>query len=145
MMVLANPDGYLELDENAISNADQVGTDTVDGVPVTVYEVTLDPDQESTVTGANAYETEAIQSALATLKHEGYTGTSVKISVDADGYIRRTVSTASFADGSTQTSDTTFSNFGCAGTVLMPGQSGSSSPPAGCVSPDTSTTSPAPS
>jgi hypothetical protein len=140
MMVLANPTGYLELDEDAISSADQIGTDTVDGVPVTVYQVTLDPDQEATVTGANAYETEAIQSALSTLQQEGYTGTSVKISVDSGGYIRQTVATASFADGSSQTSETTFSDFGCAGTVLMPGQAGSSSPPTGCVSPDTSTT-----
>ena len=51
MMVLANPTGYLELDENAITNAAQVGTDTVDGVPVTVYQVTLDPAQEATVSG----------------------------------------------------------------------------------------------
>jgi hypothetical protein len=138
MMVLANPTGYLELDENAISSADQVGTDTVDGVPVTVYKITLDPAQEATVAGANADEASAIQAALAVLKQEGYTGTSVDIAIDAGGYIRQTTSTAMFADGSSQTSTTTFSDFGCAGTVLMPGQTGSSSPPAGCVSPDTS-------
>lgn len=141
MMVLANPTGYLELDADSISNADQIGTDTVDGVPVTVYQVTLDPDQEATVTGANADETEAIESALNTLKQQGYTGTSAKISVDADGYVRRIDSTASFADGTSLAGETTFSDFGCAGTVLMPGQTGSSGPPAGCVSPDTSTTS----
>jgi hypothetical protein len=138
MMVLANPTGYLELDENAISSADQVGTDTVDGVPVTVYKITLDPAQEATVAGANADEASAIQSALAVLKQEGYTGTTVDIAIDGGGYIRRTTSTAMFSDGSSQTSTTTFSDFGCAGTVLMPGQTGSSSPPAGCVSPDTS-------
>jgi len=139
MMVLANPTGYLELDENAISSTNQVGTDTVDGVPVTVYEVTLDPSQEATVTGANTDETNAIQAALGVLRQQGYTGTMVKISIDSAGYIRRTVSTALFSDGSTQTGSTTFSDFGCAGTVLMPGQQGSSSPPAGCVSPDSST------
>ena len=142
MMVLANPTGYLELDENAISSADQIGNDTVNGVPVTVYQVTLDPAEEATVTGANAAETSAIQNALDVLKQVGYTGTTVKISIDANGYILRTVSTASFSDGSTQTSETTFSDFGCAGTVLMPGQQGSSAPPAGCVSPDTPTTTP---
>jgi hypothetical protein len=140
MMVLANPTGYLELDENAISGADQVGTDTVNGVPVTVYQITLDASQEATVTGANAAESSAIQQALSTLKQEGYTGTSTKISIDAAGYILRTDSTAMFSDGSTQSGETTFSDFGCAGTVLMPGQSGSSSPPVGCVSPDTTTT-----
>jgi hypothetical protein len=142
MMVLANPTGYLELQADAISSANEIGTDTVDGVPVTVYQVNLDPDQEASVTGANADETEAIQNALSTLRREGYTGTAAKVSVDAGGYIRRIDSTVSFADGSTQTGDTTFSDFGCAGTVLMPGQAGSSSPPAGCVSPDPSTTAP---
>jgi hypothetical protein len=110
----------------------------VDGVPVTVYKITLDPAQEAKVAGANADEASAIQAALAVLKQEGYTGTSVDIAIDAGGYIRQTTSTAMFADGSSQTSTTTFSDFGCAGTVLMPGQTGSSSPPAGCVSPDTS-------
>ncbi|MGH9017084.1 MAG: hypothetical protein ACRDY1_04975 [Acidimicrobiales bacterium] len=142
MMVLANPTGYLELDEDAISSADQIGTDTVNGIPVTVYQVTLNADQEATVAGANATETTAIQNALATLRAQGYTGTTTKISIDAGGYILRTVSTASFGDGSTQTGETTYSDFGCAGTVLMPGQQGASSPPAGCVSPDTTPTTP---
>lgn len=140
MMVLANPTGYLELDENDITSADQIGTGTVDGVPVTVYQVTLDPAQEATVTGANSTETTAIQNALAVLKAQGYTGTTVKISIDAGGYIRETDATASFSDGSSQTGETTFSDFGCAGTVLMPGQQGASTPPAGCVSPDTAGT-----
>jgi len=137
MMVLANPTGYLELDENAITNADQIGTGAVDGSPVTVYQVTLSPDQEATVTGANTAEATAIQDALGVLKQQGYTGTTVKISIDAAGFIRQTVATASFSDGSSQTGETTFSDFGCAGTVLMPGQQGASSPPPGCVSPDT--------
>jgi hypothetical protein len=140
MMVLANPTGYLELDENAITSADQVGSDTVDGVPVTVYQVQLNAAQEATVTGANADQASAIRDALKVLQAQGYTGTSVKIAIDAGGYIRRTVSTAMFSDGSTQTSQTIFSDFGCAGTVLMPGQQGATTPPAGCVSPDTTTT-----
>jgi hypothetical protein len=140
MMVLANPTGYLELDENAITTADPLGPGTVDGVPVTVYQVTLDPAQEATVTGTNTDESTAIQAALALLKEQGYTGTTVKISIDAAGYIRQTVSTANFADGASQTGETTFSDFGCAGTVLMPGQQGATSPPPGCVSPDSTTT-----
>jgi hypothetical protein len=70
----------------------------------------------------------------------------VKVSVDVDGYIRQTTSVAQFSDGATQSSTITFCNFGCAGTVVMPGQSGSTAPPPGCVSPDkagpTTTTSP---
>ena len=42
-----------------------------------------------------------------------------------------------FSDGGTVTLDAHFSNFGCAGTVLMPGQGGVSTPPSGCVSADT--------
>jgi hypothetical protein len=136
MMVLANPTGYLELDENAITNADPIGRDTVDGTPVEVYEVTLDPAQEATVSGTNATESKAIEDALEVLKVQGYTGTKVKIAIDSAGYIRQTVTTANFADGSSQTGETTFSDFGCAGTVLMPGQQGATSPPAGCVPAD---------
>jgi len=144
MMGLASPTGYLELDQNAITSADQIGTGTVDGVAVTVYQVTLAPGQEGTVaTGSNAVEASAIRSALAVLEQQGYTGTTVKISIDTGGYIRRTDSVAAFSDGATATSQTTFSNFGCAGTVLMPGQQGSSSPPASCVSADPTTTGPA--
>ena len=140
MMVLANPTGYLELDENAITTADPLGTGTVDGVPVTVYQVSLDPAQEATVSGTNTSESTAIEDALEALKAEGYTGTTVKISIDAAGYIRQTVSTANFSDGASQTGETTFSDFGCAGTVLMPGQQGATSPPTGCVSADGTTT-----
>jgi hypothetical protein len=78
---------------------------------------------------------------LALLQQQGYTGTSVKVSIDDAGYIRQTVSVASFSDGATQTTDVTFSNFGCAGKVLMPGQQGATAPPSGCVSPDTASSS----
>jgi hypothetical protein len=140
MMGLASPTGYLELDEAAITQADQIGTGTVDGVPVTIYQATLDPDQEVNVPGMNAVQASAIQSALALLKAQGYSGTTVKVSIDGSGYIRQTNLVASVSDGATQTSVTTFSNFGCAGTVLMPGQTGSTTAPAGCVSPDTAST-----
>jgi len=145
MMGLANPTGYLELDQNAITSADQIGTGTVDGVPVTIYQVSLHPSQETNVPGTSPEEASTIQSALAVLDQQGYTGTTIKVSIDSAGYIRQTASVASFSDGATQTGETTFSNFGCAGTVLMPGEVGSSSPPSGCVSPDTASTTTAPS
>ncbi len=143
MMGLASPTGYLELDQNAISSASQIGTDVVDGVAVTVYQVTLDPAQQATVPDATPQQAMTITDALVVLKQQGYTGTTVKVSIDAAGYIRETVSVASFADGVTQTSEATFSDFGCAGKVLMPGQSGPTASPPGCVSPDTTFT-PAP-
>jgi len=137
---LASPTGYLDLDQSMISAADQTGTGTVDGVPVTIYEITISPAQEANVAntpGYSAGQSKAVTDAAAILKQQGYTGTSEEISIDASGYIRQTRSTAHFSDGSSSTSQTTFSDFGCAGTVLMPGQSGPTAPPAGCVSPDT--------
>jgi hypothetical protein len=134
---LASPTGYLDLDQSMITGADQTGTGTVDGVPVTVYEISIDPAQGADVPGINAEEAKAITDAAALLKQQGYTGTTTQVSVDASGYIRQTRSVAHFSDGSTSTSEATFSDFGCAGTVLMPGQTGPTTPPAGCVSPDT--------
>jgi hypothetical protein len=141
MMGLASPTGYLELDQNAITSASQVGSGVVDGVVVTIYQVSLDPAQEANVPGTTSEEATAIRDALALLQQQGYTGTSVKVSIDDAGYIRQTVSVASFSDGATQTTDVTFSNFGCAGKVLMPGQQGATAPPSGCVSPDTASSS----
>ena len=140
MKGLASPTGYLELDENAITSADQVGTGVVDGVPVTVYQVTLNPSQEAHVAGTTPDEATALRDALAVLDQQGYVGTTVKVSIDGGGFIRQTMSVAKFSDGATQTSELTLSDFGCAGAVLMPGQSGSSSPPSGCSSPDSVTT-----
>jgi hypothetical protein len=134
---LSSPTGYLDLDESMITGADQTGTGTVDGVPVTIYEISIDPAQGANVPGINAEQAKAITEAAAVLKQQGYTGTAVQVSIDASGYIRQTRSVAHFSDGSTTTSESTFSDFGCAGTVLMPGQTGPTAPPAGCVSPDT--------
>jgi hypothetical protein len=143
MMGLSSPSGYLELDQNAITGASEVGTGVVDGVAVTIYQVSLDPAQQANVPGTTAQEAIAIGDALALLQKQGYSGTTVKVSIDDAGYIRQTVSVASFTDGASQTNETTLSDFGCAGTVLMPGQQGATSPPPGCTSPDaaTSTTS----
>jgi hypothetical protein len=136
MMGLASPTGYLTLEQNAVSAANQIGTGTVDGVAVTVYEVTLDPAQEAAAPGTTSQEATAITAALGVLKDQGYTGTTVTVSIDGAGFVRKTVSVASFADGATQSQAVTLSNFGCAGKVLMPGARGSSAPPPGCVSPD---------
>ncbi len=134
---LSSPTGYLDLDQSMITGADQTGTGTVDGVPVTIYTISIDPSQGANVPGINPEQAKAITDSAAVLKQQGYTGTTVQVSIDASGYIRQTRSVAHFDDGSTTTSESTFSDFGCAGTVLMPGQSGPTAPPAGCVSPDT--------
>jgi hypothetical protein len=132
---LASPTGYLDLEQSMISGADEVGTGTVDGVAVTTYQVSIEPD--TTPPGLNAEQAATITAADAVLQAQGYTGTTDLVSIDASGFIRQTRSVAHFVDGSTDGSEDTFSDFGCAGTVLMPGQTGATAPPAGCVSPDT--------
>jgi hypothetical protein len=134
---LSSPTGYLDLDQSMISAANQSGTGTVDGVPVTIYTISIAPGQGENIPGLNAVQAQAIADSDAILKQQGFTGSTVQVSIDASGYIRQTRSVAHFSDGSTTSSESTFSDFGCAGTVLMPGQTGASAPPAGCVSPDT--------
>ena len=141
MMNLASPTGYLQLDQNAITNADQIGTGTVDGSAVTEYDVTLSPGQQADPPGATGAETTAIEDALGVLAAQGYTGSTVTISVDGAGFIRQTVTVANFSDGATQTTQLTLSDFGCVGTVLVPGQTGATTPAAGCASPDPSASS----
>jgi hypothetical protein len=139
MMSMASPSGYLDLYQSEVTAAEEVGPSTVNGVPVTVYQIPVTPAQEGQVAGS-AEETKTVNAALASLAGEGYTGTTVKISIDGEGYIRQSQSIANFSDGGTVTMTAIFSNFGCAGTVLMPGQSGSGVPPANCTSPVPSTT-----
>ncbi|HEX4127355.1 MAG TPA: hypothetical protein VHX67_07235, partial [Acidimicrobiales bacterium] len=43
MMGMASPTGYLDLEQPAVTSATEVGTATVDGVPVTQYELAIDP------------------------------------------------------------------------------------------------------
>ncbi len=136
MMGMASPTGYLDLVQPAISAATQTGTGTVDGVPVTNYLVTTDASQLASAAGVSSAEAQTITAALAVLKGQGYTGNTAAISIDAAGFIRQVKSVDTFADGGTSTLLATFSNFGCAGTVLMPGQTGSGVPPVGCISPD---------
>lgn len=134
---LSSPTGYLDLDQSMVNGADQTGTGTVDGVPVTIYTISIAPGQGENIPGLTAEEAKTIADSDAILKQQGFTGSTVQVSIDASGYVRQTRSVAHFSDGSTTSSEATFSDFGCAGTVLMPGQTGATAPPAGCVSPDT--------
>ena len=145
MLGLASPTGYLNLDPAETSSANLEGTSTVAGVPVDVYQIVQTPDQVAQVPGLTDQEQLAVTAAMQLLIQQGYTGSTVLVSVDAAGFIRRTETTDHFADGSTLKSDAEFSNFGCAGTVLMPGQSGSSTPPTGCTSADDPTATTVPS
>jgi len=136
MMGMASPTGYLDLVQPAIGAASQTGTGSVDGVPVTNYQVTNDLGQLAGAAGTSSAQAQAINDALGVLKGQGYTANTAVVSIDGAGFIRQVKSTDTFGDGGSVTLSATFSDFGCAGTVLMPGQTGSGVPPAGCTSPD---------
>ena len=142
MMGLASPSGYLDLYQSEVGTANEVGPGTVNGTPVTVYRVGVSPAREAQVSAASPEEQATINAALASLATQGYTGTTVTISIDAEGYVLESDSTANFSDGGTADLTATFSDFGCAGTVLMPGQQGSGVPPANCTTPVPATASP---
>jgi hypothetical protein len=137
MMGMASPTGYLDLVQPAISGAAEVGSSTVDGVSVTQYELEIDPAALADAPGVSSAEASTITSAVALLTAQGFTSIRDLISVDASGFIRESSSTVAFSDGGTVTLDAQFSDFGCAGTMLMPGQGATSTAPTGCTSPDT--------
>ena len=134
---LASGTGYLDLEAQEIQGATPAGTGTVDGVSVTIYKLSESGLQDPDLTGLTAQQVETIRDADAIIEQSGFSGKTTLVSVDADGYIREERTTYSLSDGSSVTQDTVLSNFGCAGTVLMPDQVGSTAPPPGCVSPDT--------
>ena len=147
MLGLGSPNGYLELVQNAIVGVSSTGTGTVDGKAVSQYHVSVQPAQLADDPSASPEEVTTIQNAVSTLQTQGLSGTTADVSVDTQGFIVRSVTTYQFSDGGSVTVQGDFSNFGCAGTVLMPGQTGPTAPPAGCVSPDSqqsSTTTTAP-
>jgi hypothetical protein len=137
MLGLASGTGYLDLEAEEIHGAQPAGTGTVDGVPVTIYKLSVTGLQDPDLNGLSAEQVATIRAADAVLQETGFPGKTTWVSVDADGYIREERTTYSLSDGSSVTQDTVLSDFGCAGTVVMPGHTGSTSPPAGCVSPDT--------
>ena len=137
MLGIASPTGYLVLDEQEITSVAPTGQGTVDGKPVTEYRVSADASQLENDPSATAEELTTIQAAIAKLQSQGLSGTGTDVAVDAQGFIVQSITTYQFSDGGSVTVKADFSNFGCAGTVLMPGQVGPTTPPANCVSPDT--------
>ncbi|MFZ0251690.1 MAG: PASTA domain-containing protein [Acidimicrobiales bacterium] len=142
MLGIASPTGYLELDEQATVGVTPAGTGTVDGQAVTEYKVSVAPSELASDPTASPEQVNAIQAALTTLDKAGMSGTQDQVAIDAQGFIVQSISTYHFRDGGSVTVQAEFSNFGCAGTVLMPGQTGPTGPTPGCVSPDTPAVSP---
>jgi len=135
MMGLADPAGRLDLAPNMFTSANETGTGSVDGVPVTIYAVSINAADEANQPGLSAAQQATIAHAVSTLQQQGYQGTAEKVSIDAAGYIREITSSASFSSGGSIVSDETFSNFGCGGTVTA-GSAIVQPPQQGCVSPD---------
>jgi len=140
MLGMASPTGFLDLSQQAVTGATEVGTGQVGGVAVTEYDVSIDLSQLANVPGITSDEATTIQEAVTGLDESGYSGTTVKVAIDGAGFVREVTPEATFSDGGQVTLDATFTNFGCAGTVLMPGQQGATSAPTGCASPDSTTT-----
>ncbi len=145
MQGLASGTGYLDLEAAEIQGALPAGTGTVDGVPVTIYKLSQTGLQDPDLNGLTTEQVATIRAADAIVEQSGFAGKTTWVSVDADGYIREQRTVYTLSDGSTVTQDTILSNFGCAGTVVMPGQTGSTGPAPGCVSPDKAGSGHAPS
>lgn len=137
MQALASGTGYMDLEAREIQATQPAGTGTVDGVPVTIYKLSESGLLDPNIGGLTSEQVSTIRAADAIIENSGFGGKTTWVSVDSEGYIREQKTQYTLPDGSKVTEETTLSNFGCAGTVLMPGQTGTSAPPAGCVSPDT--------
>ena len=151
MMSLANNSGYLGLEASAIESAVTDGEGTLgDGTPVTYYSVTIDVTKMADGEGLTDEQRQAISDAVAVLQSAGYTGTEERVGIDDAGFIREVTASTKFADGSSLTRHTVFSNFGCAARISMPneaaaGGTAGTSPPVSSATttvPTTSTTVP---
>jgi sugar lactone lactonase YvrE len=136
MQGLASGTGYLDLEAQEIQGAQPAGTGTVDGIPVTIYKLSETGLQDPDTASLTSQQIATIRAADAIIEGSGFAGETTWVSVDSEGYIREQKTQYTLPGGSTVSADTVLSDFGCAGTVLMPGQPGSSAPPPGCVSPD---------
>jgi hypothetical protein len=123
MLSLASPTGFLDLARPAVTGAVQTGRTTVDGVAVKQYRLVVDPARLATAPSTTPQEQNAISAALQELTGARSAAIRDLVSIDGSGFIRQVESTVPFAGAGTVTLDSHFSDFGCAGTVLMPGQS----------------------
>lgn len=122
MISIASHGGNLNLEEQAIATAQPSGTGTVRDVPVTYYDVTVDITKLADVPNLSDVERQTITDALPLLEGSGYRGTSERIGVGEQGYVREVTSTTKFDNGSSMAHHSVLSNFGCAPKVYMPNE-----------------------
>jgi len=125
---LAVPGGHLNLQEEAVATATPAGEGNVEGTHVTYYDVTIDMARLADVPGLSAVQHATVDYALPLLRQGGYTGTTERIGVGDDGYIREVTLTNHFTDGSTSGGHHVLSNFGCAPKLIPPDAGGSVTP-----------------
>ena len=107
MQGLASGTGYLDLESSEIQGgALPAGTGAVDGVPVTIYKLSLTGLQDPDLTGLTTQQVATIRAADTIIEQSGFAGKTTWVSVDADGYIREERTTYTLSDGSTVTQDT---------------------------------------
>jgi hypothetical protein len=122
MISIASRGGRLYLEEEAIASAEPADTGSVDGVPVTYYDVTIDLTRLVDAPNLSDIQRQTIAAALRLLEESGYRGTTERIGVDDTGHVREVNATTSFDDGSSTVSQSVLSNFGCAPKVYMPNE-----------------------
>lgn len=142
MIGLASRGGNLNLEEAAVATAEATGAGTVEGVPVTFYDVTIDFTQLADLPDLSDAQREAIARALPLLEQSGYQGTTETIGVDGEGFIRDITSTNHFGDGSVTTRHSVLRNFGCAPVVVLPNQAPSTAPAPECPPAPSTTVAP---
>ncbi|MBK5287788.1 MAG: hypothetical protein JJE46_04900, partial [Acidimicrobiia bacterium] len=120
MLGLASPTGYLSLSANAVTDVTSAGTGTVNGAPVTYYDVVSDVNAMRDLPGLTDEQRKVIEQSLDALDRAGFKEATAHIAVDTAGYIVESSSTATFSDGTTMTRHMTLSKFGCIGTGPTP-------------------------
>jgi hypothetical protein len=133
MHSMASPTGYLDLAEQSITAASWIGDAVFGGVSVHRYEVDVDAAKVLDRPGLSPEELKAGAAALEQLRLQGYRTTTVRLSIDANGFVRRTQTTVRFAEGGTVDADVTFSDFGCSTVVMLPNGPSIVPDPAGCA------------
>jgi hypothetical protein len=133
MISLASNSGYLGLESEMVTGATTDGAGALDdGTHVTYYRLDVDLARMADAPALSAEQRQAITDALGVLESVGYSGTDERIGVDDAGFIREVVAKTSFADGSSMTRHSFFSNFGCAKRVTMPNEPAVDAPAGTC-------------
>jgi hypothetical protein len=133
MQSMASPNGYLHVAEDAVSAASWLGDATLDGIAVHLYEVDVDAAQVLERPGLTPEELKAGAAALAEMSAQGYRTTTVRLSIDGHGFVRRAQTAVRFADGGSVDADVKVSNFGCSRVVLLANGPAIVPAPAGCA------------